>query len=469
MTLSIIVPVYNEEDLVGALLERVLNAPLPAGMTSEIIVVDDGSTDKTKTILAAIAAAHPDRIRVITHPVNTGKGSAVRTGLAAARGDLGIIQDADLEYDPAEYPKMLGPLVRNLADVVYGSRFLISGERRVMYFWHSLANSMITTLCNMAADLNLTDVETCYKAFRLPLAQSIPIRNQRFGIEPELTIKFAKRGVSIYEVPVNYHGRTYEEGKKIGFWDALWAVWTILRFAGTRDLYLDPGARILDALAGTQRFNTWMSDTIQRFVGTRVMEVGAGIGNITRRLSPGRQRYLATDLDAEHLARLRVRFQGRPNLTTAQCDLSSSASFAPHAGQFDTVVCLNVLEHIEDDLGGLRNIHSALASGGRAIILVPQDQSIYGTLDKVLGHFRRYSESQLRARMEEAGFRVEQVLHFNRVTRPGWYVNGRILRREDFGRFQLRVFDTLVPLWRRIDKILPWPSVSIIAIGVKPA
>ena len=195
------------------------------------------------------------------HKVNAGKGAAIRTALANAVGEFGIIQDADLEYDPSEYPKVLGPLLANKADVVYGSRFLISGERRVIYYWHSLANHFLTTACNMAADLNLTDMETCYKAFRLSLARSIPIHSNRFGIEPELTIKFAKRQASIYEVPISYYGRTYDEGKKIGARDAVNALWVIVRGYFTRDIYLDSGAKILDSLAGTKRFNRWMADT----------------------------------------------------------------------------------------------------------------------------------------------------------------------------------------------------------------
>src|SRR5207248_7891016 len=172
-----------------------------------------------------------------------------------AAGEFGIIQDADLEYDPAEYPKVLGPLVANRADVVYGSRFLISGERRVIYYWHSLANHILTTACNMAADINLTDMETCYNAFRLSLARSIPIRSNRFGIEPEITIKFAKRQASIYEVAISYYGRSYDEGKKIGMKDAISALWVILGCYFTRDIYLDHGAAILDTLAGTRRFH----------------------------------------------------------------------------------------------------------------------------------------------------------------------------------------------------------------------
>jgi SAM-dependent methyltransferase len=177
---------------------------------------------------------------------------------------------------------------------------------------------------------------------------------------------------------------------------------------------------------------------------------------------------MASDIDAEHMARLRVRFRGRPNLEIRKCDLCDSADFEPLLGVFDSVVCLNVVEHVEDDLGALRNIFSVLKPGGRAIILVPQDQKAYGTLDEVLGHYRRYSEAQLRARMEKAGFEVERVLHFNRVTRPGWRFNGQVLKRKSFSRIQLQVFDWLVPLWRRIDHFFPWPAVSVIAVGRVP-
>ena len=199
----------------------------------------------------------------------------------------------------------------------------------------------------------------------------------------------------------------------------------------------------------------------------RVLEIGAGIGNLTRQLAPRRKQYIATDLDEEHLARLRTRFSHRPNLKIARCDLTNPADFEQFHELVDTVVCLNVVEHVEDDLIGLQNIRSALQPGGRAIILVPQGQSIYGSLDVVLGHYRRYSEDELQTKLEKIGFRVETIIRFNRVTRPGWYINGRILRKRTFGRFQLYVFDRLVWLWRKIDRFLPWNPVSLIAIAVK--
>jgi glycosyltransferase involved in cell wall biosynthesis len=465
--LSILVPLYNEEEFIGPLLQRVLDAPLPGGMDREIIVVDDGSTDGSAEIAAEVARCHPDVIRVIRHERNCGKGAAIRTAVDQARGDFCVIQDSDLEYDPREYVHLLKPLLEGNADVVYGSRFMIVGERRVLYFWHAVANRLLTELTNSVADLNLTDMETGYKAFRTSLLQSIPIRSMRFGIEPELTIKLARRQVRIYETPISYYGRTYEEGKKIGFKDALEAIYVILRYSLTKDIYKDEGAETLHALSGAPRFNRWMADTIRPYVGERVLEIGAGIGNLTRALIPRRKRYVATDIDAEHLARLATRFQHRPNLLIRYCDLARPSDFTDLAASMDSVICLNVLEHVEDDMQGLRNIHSVLKPGGRAIILVPHGQEIFGTLDVALGHYRRYSHAELKGKMEEVGFKVERILDFNRISRPPWYVSGRILKRTTLGSGQMKLFDRFVWLWRSIDSYLPWPPTSIIAIAEK--
>src|SRR5262249_40221694 len=227
--LSILIPLYNEEEFIGPLLQRLLDAPLPDGVDREIIVVDDGSTDGSAEIAEEAAGGHPDVIRLVRHERNQGKGAAIRTAVEQAQGEFCVIQDADLEYDPREYRHLLKPLVEGNADVVYGSRFMIVGERRVLYFWHAVANRLLTEVTHPLADLNLTDMETGYKAFRTSLLQSIPIRSLRFGVEPELTIKLARRQVRIYETPISYYGRTYEEGKKIGFRDAVEAIYVILR------------------------------------------------------------------------------------------------------------------------------------------------------------------------------------------------------------------------------------------------
>ncbi len=208
--ISILIPLYDEEEFIGALLERVLKAPLPDDSSIEVIVVDDGSTDGSDKVVEDMAARHPDTVRLIRHGRNRGKGAAIRTAVGEARGEYCLIQDADLEYDPREYPRLLKPLLEGAADVVYGSRFMIVAERRVIYYWHAVANHLITGLCNLVSDLNLTDMGTGYKAFRTAVLKETPIRSDGFAFEPEITIKLAHRGARIYEVPVSYHGRTYD-------------------------------------------------------------------------------------------------------------------------------------------------------------------------------------------------------------------------------------------------------------------
>jgi len=225
MKLSVVMPVYNEQATLQQVVTRVLAVPLEI----ELICVDDGSSDGSREILSSLQAAHP-QIRVLLQPRNIGKGAALRRGIQEATGDYVIIQDADLEYDPSDYPALLHPLLEGKADVVYGSRFLGSGPHRVLYFWHSVANWLLTLLSNALTNINLSDMETCYKIFRREILQSIPIEEDRFGFEPEITVKIAKRRLRVYEVGISYWGRTYEEGKKIGWKDGVRALWCLLKY-----------------------------------------------------------------------------------------------------------------------------------------------------------------------------------------------------------------------------------------------
>ena len=218
-------PVYNEELTIHIIVERVLARP----EVGELVMVNDCSKDATWQRMQELAKTDA-RIRIFTHEVNLGKGAALRTGFAHAHSGIVIIQDADLEYDPDEYPKLLLPIITGRADVVFGSRFLGSGMHRVLYYWHSIGNGFLTLLSNMFTNLNLTDMETCYKVFRRDVLQKITIQENRFGFEPEITAKVARLRVPLYEVSISYYGRTYEEGKKIGWRDGLRAIWCILKY-----------------------------------------------------------------------------------------------------------------------------------------------------------------------------------------------------------------------------------------------
>ena len=227
-TLSVVIPVFNERQTIVEIVERVRNAPYE----KEIIIVDDASTDGTGDILDELAEASD--ITLFRHEKNRGKGAALRTGVRVASGDVTIIQDADLEYDPVDYPKILDPILSSKADVVYGSRFVGGESHRVFYFWHSVGNKVLTLLSNALTGLNLTDMETCYKAFKTEILKSIDLKEDRFGFEPEITAKLARKRLRIYEVGISYSGRTYDEGKKIGWKDGMQAIWCILKYNLTR-------------------------------------------------------------------------------------------------------------------------------------------------------------------------------------------------------------------------------------------
>ena len=478
ISLSVLVPVYNEQHLVAESLSRLKILGGCDFLSSiEVIVVDDGSTDHTEKVLAEFAreqtspssdsasdgARSKIRWTFHRHPKNLGKGAAIRTALSMANGDVSVIHDADLEYHPRDLVSMLKVFIEQSADAVYGSRFAGAQTRRVLLFRHQLANRTLTFLCNLITNLNLTDVWTCYKAVRTPLLKSIPITSNDFGIEPEITIKLAKREALIFEVPISYFGRTYQEGKKIGWRDGLRALWAMARFTLSDDIYCadEYGSQILARLSRAPRFNAWLADTIRPYCGDRVLEIGSGVGNLTRKLIP-RMHYVASDVNPLYLQTLSNLSVERPYMKAAFCDVTDMKSFPD--GEYDTVISLNVIEHIDDDRAALNNIKSKLAPSGRAIVLVPQGPGNFGTLDEVLGHHRRYTRETLARLAADCGFKVREMLEFNRTGSVAWYLNGKLLRRRSFGLGQIWSLNLLTPLIRRIDATLPLPPLSLIGI-----
>jgi glycosyltransferase involved in cell wall biosynthesis len=481
-SISVLVPVFDEEHLVAASLERLKVLETSESLRRvQVIVVDDCSRDATQAVLQRFAAAQGllpgpsggalaapgSKIEwlFLRHERNGGKGKAIQTALARADCELTIVHDADLEYHPRDIARIVTVFEEEGADAVFGSRFAGGPVRRVLLFRHELGNRFLTFCVNLVTNLNLTDMETCYKAVRTDLLKSIPILSNDFRIEPELTIKLAKRQARIFEVPISYSGRTYNEGKKINWRDGFAALWAVLRFAVsdaiyTRDAY---GSEILGRLARAPRFNAWMADTVRPLCGSSVLEIGSGTGNLTRQLIP-RKRYVASDVNPLYLQALLGLQANRPYLRAQYTDVTQAGSFPTIEGGFDTVICLNVVEHVDDDRAALRNIHDVLAPGGRAIILVPQGQGLFGSLDEVLGHRRRYSEASLRQVAGEAGFRVREIIRFNRIGTPAWWLNGKVLKRRTFGLMQILTLNALTPIFRRIDRLLPFPSLSLIAV-----
>jgi glycosyltransferase involved in cell wall biosynthesis len=459
--LSVIVPCYNERATVAELLRRVRAQPID----KEIIVIDDVSTDGSRDVVAALAKEWPE-IRHILQPVNQGKGAAIRRGIMEARGDIVLIQDADLEYDPDDYRKLIQPIVDGHADVVFGSRFE-GYPRRVMLFWHRMGNTFLTFLSNMTTNLDLTDMETCYKVFRREVIQAIPLRSDRFGIEPEITAKVAKRGYRIFEVPIAYYGRDYWEGKKINWKDGFSALWTILRYGLFHDPASEPRSfKQIRRRSRLHRYNTWVWERLQPFVGQRVLEAGAGHGAMTRFLY-GRELIVAGDREKAYVDRLRNAFRRRPGIEIEHVDLESDGSLELARYAFDTVTLINVLEHAEDDTAMLRRAHQLLVPGGRVVAYAPAGRSLFGAMDRGVDHLRRYEREELVGKLQQAGFEVEHVSFHNRMSRLAWRINSKVLRRKSLPSGQSRMFDRLVPLLRRLEGNNPSSGLSLIAVGRK--
>ena len=468
-SLTVLVPVYNEQHLVATSLARleVLEAS-PLLERLQVIVIDDSSKDRSPEVLAAFAAErgialappspHSPRATsgalppsaergrgrkgkidwlFLRHARNGGKGAAIQTGLAHADAAITIIHDADLEYHPKDIARIVQVFVEDDADAVFGSRFAGGASRRALLFRHELGNRLLTFLCNLVSNVNLTDMETCYKAVRTDLFKSIPIVSNDFRLEPELTIKLAKREARIFEVPISYSGRTYQEGKKIGLKDGFLALGAILRFwvsdrIFAKDAY---GSEILGRLARAPRFNAWMADTIRPLCGQRVLEIGSGTGNLTRELVP-RDRYVASDINPLYVSTLGGLRPDRPYLDVQLTDVTRRDTFPKDGRRLRH-------RHLPQRPRARRRRHGRAREhplrprpGGHALVLVPRGPGLMGTLDEVLGHRRRYTEESLRAVAAAAGFEVKALHTFNRIGTPAWWLNGKVLRRRGFGLFQ---------------------------------
>ncbi|MBF0480067.1 MAG: glycosyltransferase [Desulfovibrionaceae bacterium] len=464
--LSILVPVYNERTYLSKCIERVLAVELPRNLSREIIMVDDASTDGTSDIVRELAAGHPGVIRAFYQEKNQGKGAAIRRAVEEMTGEIAIIQDADLEYDPSEYPLLLEPILEGVADVVYGSRFTTRTMRRVLNYHHKLGNIFLTFLSNATTGLDLTDMETCYKVFRADLLKTIPLRSNRFGFEPEITAKIAKRGCAVYEVPISYRGRGYAEGKKINWKDGFAAIGNILKYALIDDCYSECyGTAQLLQMTRSGSYNRTLVKLLAPYFGERILEIGAGIGNLSRFL-PKKEKLIVTESDPEFLAVLQTAFKDNSRVDVVKLDLNDQNDFeALGPGACDTILAINVLEFLDDDMDALVRLRPLLKPGGKLLALVPQHADLFGPYDEQLGHRRRYSREGLEQALVKTGLAVERFENFNSLAMLGWGLRSKLAPNNKMTRNLLKLHDFLTPWLWRAERAFGFPGLSLLVVA----
>jgi SAM-dependent methyltransferase len=477
--LSVVMPCYNEGATITQAAQRVLASPF----TAELIIVDDGSTDETPRLACSL---DDPRVRVLSQSVNQGKGAALRRGFAEVTAPFVIVQDADLEDDPSDYGVVLGPLLAGQADVVYGSRFQADRPHRVLYFWHALGNRLLTTLSNMFTNLNLTDMETGYKAFRREVIQTLVIEEDRFGVEPEITAKVAGGQWRVWEVGISYAGRTYEEGKNIGWRDGFRSVYCIVRYSPLRErvyLHMVGRARVavspasfgeadrelvatLESLDDATHYAAWIMALARPHLGQSILEVGAGHGTFTELLAAGGADVVGTEISLQSADRLRARFAERPNVEVRHADVAQAVD----GERFDTIVLINVLEHIEDELMAVKQLAGGLQPGGRLIIWVPAFVGLYSEFDRRVGHYRRYRIKPLSQLVESTGLRVVEARYVNSLGAVAWWLLATKLHMVPTTTGLVKIYDrAVVPVLRRAETLGSPPfGQSIFLVATLP-
>jgi SAM-dependent methyltransferase len=481
--LSIVVPFYNELRTLPTVIERLLAVDFAAlGVETELIFVDDGSTDTSRSLLDP-----PPRedVRLIVHERNQGKGAAVRTGLEAATGDILCIQDADLEYHPADLPALVRPILDGEFEVVYGSRF--KGSAAGLYYSHRVANRLLNLMVNVAFNRYLSDVYTGYKVFTRKAFSGLRLTARTFTVEMELTSHFLRKGLVIFEVPISYRARTYAEGKKIHFKDGFLAVGAVLRYRlrpAPRELgpaarrapdspgtarTLDGGATIhtlgLEDLTAARRYRRYLFSQLAPYLGQNVLEVGAGLGDFSAQLID-RQRLVVADSDPVCVRALEERFSGRPGVEVISGD-PAELKVEPRV---DTVVAINVLERLVDDAAALRGMAETVVPGGNLLVLVAGYPQLAGPFDRALGNLRRYTPDGLRAAVEAAGLVPEVVRPVNFLGGLAWWTAVRVGRQGRPTPALVRLYDRLViPAERLLERrVRPGFGQSVLCVARVP-
>jgi SAM-dependent methyltransferase len=483
--LSVVVPFYNELRTLPTVIERLLAVDFASlGLQTELIFVDDGSTDMSRSLLDP---APRDDVRLIVHERNMGKGAAVKTGLEAATGDILCIQDADLEYHPADLPSLLQPILDGEYEVVYGNRF--KGSAAGLYFSHRVANRMLNLMVNVAFNRYLSDVYTGYKVFTRDAFQGLNLTARSFTVEMELTAHFLRKELVIFEVPISYRARTYAEGKKIHFKDGFLAGGALLRYRLRRapGAALGPASRRapdapgalrptegdasihalgLEDLATARRYRRYLYDLLAPYLGRQVLEVEAGLGDFSGQLA-GRERLVLAEMDPVCLRALEERFGSRPGVEIVEANPVSLKVEPP----VDTVVAINVLGRVPDDVAVLRSFGRAARPGGTVLLLVPGFPQLAGAFDQAVGRTTRYTPESLGRAVTSAGLVPEVVRPVNLLGGIAWWAAIRMARQARPTQTLVKLYDTLmVPAERAIERrIQPSFGQSVLCVARVPA
>ncbi|MFZ5952574.1 MAG: glycosyltransferase [Candidatus Rifleibacteriota bacterium] len=464
--LSVIIPVFNERPFIRECVLKVVESTRQLGLDYEIIIVDDGSKDGTleelQLLKNEIAA-----VKIFVQPQNMGKGAALRRGIFEANGEFMLFQDADLEYNPDDIGELLKPLIDGRADVVYGSRFTISPARKILNFHHQAGNQFLTLISNLATGLNLTDMETGYKAFRADILKTVPLRSDRFGIEPEITAKIAKRHCTIYEVPISYNGRSYGEGKKITWRDGFAALYTIAKYWLIDDCYnREQIAETYDDLERTHHAQEQLILRLLPYFGDRLLEIGSGIGSISRIL-PIREKVTLSDWRPECLEFLNKGFSGKERIEVEELDIHAQTVPTKFHNRYDSLLLMHHLQSAENEERVLHNACSLLQNKGRLIVTLPGQGGDIGPYERQLGYQRRYELESVRQLLEKNGFKL---LHHFSANFPALLIWKNVIRKNQLSALPLtwaKVSDSLVRHAAFFEKYFRLDGLTLVVIAEK--